>query len=523
MGWPLCSSTFPRDGSPLLTALENGTAIGVCDGSYMPCLDRSRATAAWILVDPLQPDTASQCAGLTAVSGSPELVNAYRAELQGIHAILMGVHFLCDYHHVQRGHLAIFCDNMRAVALSKLAPSALRPGLSHLDLLTAICTLRQSLPISVSVLHVKGHQDDTSLWESLPLEAQLNAICDSRAKTYLLECIRLHHAPPPDHIYKEGPRVLIAHQKVITSIREAAIIRAASHGFKDYLVSKNAVTGASFHQINWDAIENAFSLMSDPFRLWAVKFVSGFSGTATRMHQWKLWPSPLCPCCGLVPETTAHLLDCVAPSIARARISGIHRIFQWLTTWETHPLLASSMRAFLQQDPCPIAPEPLDQSSSNVLLAFAQQLSLGYVNFWFGRHTTLWEMIQASHYQAIGHRRSGRAWASGFIRISLDVCHEIWMARNDVVHSRTLRGLDVMEARHLEASIRDQFTLGPFNLLSRDLHLVQAHPLDAILSLPADQKRIWLTSIRLARELGSESLQADRHHMSSILRQWLGR
>lgn len=518
--WPLTDTSFPDNGLPIAMAISNGTALSACDGSYMPSLDSRRASAAWIMSAPdLHSD--SQCSGATLVSGSAPWVNSYRAELQGLHATLLATDVICKYHRVSSGHLRICCDNLRAVTLANFSPSALRPHLSHLDLLRGICTIRSSLPISVSIVHVTGHQDSADLYEALAPEAQLNVLCDQRAKQYLLQSIQTSRACPSQSIYQEGLSVSLDSTKLYDNISSTIMDYASGHDLRDYFIAKDIFTPVSFLTVNWEAIGSALSSMPNALRLWVVKFTSGFSGTAVRLHQWNLWPSPLCPCCGLSPEYTIHLMECSSPPIVEARSRGLATLTTWLHHWDTHPALTQLLQSLCTPNPSfPLLP-PDTPSLPLLQLAFARQLSLGQKNLWFGRLVSDWHSIQATFYQSIQSRRKSRAWASGLVRVLLDVCHGVWSARNEIVHSRTLHGIDILETTQLTIAIQEQFTLGVATLLPADRHLITSRPMDCIHALPVDQKRVWLASIRLARELGSESLQSDQHQMSAIMRQWL--
>lgn len=352
----------------------------------------------------------------------------------------------------------------------------------------------------------------------------MNVLCDSRAKSHLLDCIRLQSEVPGDaHLHREGLRVSTPGGcKIYSDVCQAAMEQAAENDFYVFALSRHLFTEVTYPLVNWGAVGVAFRDMPDAFRLWAVKFVSGFSGTAVHMHRWHGWTSPLCPCCGLVPETTSHLLSCTAPALAQARESGMARIDAWLGKWSTHPQLHQVLMA-MYGPAAPSFPAHLNLPVTSALaLAFAQQLSVGLTNFWYGRHVQLWESFQTTYYISLSHRRSGQAWAAGLIRLTLEFGHSLWLARNAVVHARQLRGLDLMEAGQLESTIREQYNLGITNLLPADLHLLQSRTLEDILSLPADQKRVWVRSILLARELGEESLDQAHPRMSSTMRHWLG-
>lgn len=230
---------------------------------------------------------------------------------------------------------------------------------------------------------------------------------------------------------------------------------------------------------------------------------------------------PLCPCCGLTPETAIHLLTCPAPTIRDARLQSLTRFFDWLRDWETHSAVITAIQALCQDSPCcPLS--ILNSPDPDLPYAFAQQLSFGTSNFWHGRHTRLWECIQSAHYHSVSSHRSGRAWAAGLVRHILEVSHSVWLARNDIVHARHLRGTNIVDSSQLTAAITEQFSLGSSSLLAADKHLLDSRPIATILALPADQKRLWLASLTLARELGAESMQSDQHQMSEVMRRWLG-
>lgn len=521
--WALAVSDFPCP-EQITQAITVGSAVGVCDGSYMPHLDSTRASAAWIVVDALCP-IARCCSGCTLVNGPPAFVNSYRAELQGLHTLLLALDTLCTYYSITHGSIHLFCDNLKVVELADLPLHSLRPNLAHLDLLRAICSVRSTLPITVQLSHVTGHQDDVALPEALPLEARLNIWCDKTAKRHLLDCIHRQLPPPSPMVHGEGVRVIIDGDKVTSDLHQAVMTRAAFLAFREFVLQKLIFTPASFTWVNWAAIGVVFSGLSTAFRLWAVKFVSGFSGTGVRMHQWGLWPSPLCPCCNLAPETTVHLLTCSAPALVSARQAGLDRLTTWLTTWNTHPYLSLAIQALCHEVPSlpPAGVTPLDPTTTAIHLAFARQLSLGPTQFWFGRHIVDWECIQGNFYRSCSDRRTGRQWATGLITRVIEIAHDIWIARNDIVHSHSLRGLNIREAESLAADIREQYDLATQNLLAADRHLILARSLDTILSLPAAQKRIWLATVRLAREEGARSLQSDMVNMAHLMQNWLRR
>jgi len=149
------------------------------------------ATAAWLLEDSLFPQN-NLCHGITHVSGPPSEANAYRAELQGLHSLLMAIKGLCSFHQIATGSIIVGCDNQGALHQAQQTQELTPCSTVHADLIRAICRIRRSLlGIIIHFQHVKGHQDDHTSISSLPHLAQLNFLADHLAKQSLLRL--LHH------------------------------------------------------------------------------------------------------------------------------------------------------------------------------------------------------------------------------------------------------------------------------------------------------------------------------------------
>jgi len=81
---------LPNHRLAVANAISLGTAHGICDGSYMSEASPDFATMAWLLEDSHLPHH-NLCWGITHVSGLPSEANAYHAELQRLHALLLAI------------------------------------------------------------------------------------------------------------------------------------------------------------------------------------------------------------------------------------------------------------------------------------------------------------------------------------------------------------------------------------------------------------------------------------------------
>jgi hypothetical protein len=110
--WPLEESYFPDDPTTLILAIQEGRAQGVCDGSYMPKLAPDLGAASWTVEDPT---TQQAMGGVTPTSGEEHEVDSYRSELQGVHAMLLGLLAFCTFHNITEGGITLGCNNSNCV------------------------------------------------------------------------------------------------------------------------------------------------------------------------------------------------------------------------------------------------------------------------------------------------------------------------------------------------------------------------------------------------------------------------
>jgi len=112
--WPLYSSVFPNQGQAITEAIMLGMAHEICNGLYMSETSLEYATAAWLLEDSRFPHQ-NLCHGIVHVSGITIDINAYQAELQGLHALLLASKASCSYYSVTSGLVLVGCDNLGAL------------------------------------------------------------------------------------------------------------------------------------------------------------------------------------------------------------------------------------------------------------------------------------------------------------------------------------------------------------------------------------------------------------------------
>jgi hypothetical protein len=181
--WPLADSFFPEDPTLIIQAITNGTATMVSDGSYKPFLSTEIGAATWILECSV---TQASCFGECSTTGTRKEVNAYRCEVQGCHAGLLGLLAFAIHHQIQGGSVDCYFHNDAGLNQSAAHHLSVSMKLKHGDLIRAIHWIVHKLynehSISVQFCKVKGHKADFIPFDQLSRPEQLNKLMDNHTK-----------------------------------------------------------------------------------------------------------------------------------------------------------------------------------------------------------------------------------------------------------------------------------------------------------------------------------------------------
>jgi hypothetical protein len=161
----------------VITAIKNGSAIWVTDGSFDRVRAPSISSADWIIYCP----KTKQFLRGSFYEISPDS-SAFRGELLGLTAlhliaIAMRLHFKIE------GHMgSMHCDNERALGMEELFRRRIPPGSKHGDLLRLLRNIKQTLGNTFHYHHIYGHADRTKKWHQMTIVEKLNCLCDCWAK-----------------------------------------------------------------------------------------------------------------------------------------------------------------------------------------------------------------------------------------------------------------------------------------------------------------------------------------------------
>ena len=227
--------------------------------------------------------------------------------------------------------------------------------------------VRLSLPAIITVLHVWGHQDNTTTdLTSLPLSAHLNIDADDG--THQAYKIRPHFQQTPP-LPSTQATLVFNRSRVTSKMTTHTSLAYYRPIMADYFHHKFGWDNITFSNIDWDSLEKGYCHLSLGLCLASFKLQNCLWPTNKTLHQCKQAPSPLCSQCNLHPETHNHVLCCEQAHPIRLQ--------QWL-------LVSSVLRTTLN------TPAPIHDA-----------LKFGIRSWQEGEHEVLWRFPLPSHFDPI--------------------------------------------------------------------------------------------------------------------------
>jgi hypothetical protein len=113
----------------------------------------------------------------------------------GIYMILLGIYAICLFCDIHEGAVTVGCDNLECVRLAHGDWLKINQNMPHTDIIRVIQCLTALLPVQAAFVHVRGHQDRMTSFNSLSRLSQLNVEMDQQAKLKLRSLLAAR-APP---------------------------------------------------------------------------------------------------------------------------------------------------------------------------------------------------------------------------------------------------------------------------------------------------------------------------------------
>ena len=400
--WAVERLSLPLDIQPLLTAIQNHEAFGLCDGSYK----LHHGTAAFALQTGSA--RAGRILGSNQTPGAEEEQNSFRSELGGIYGIVIVLKQLCQTHHIIAGGIEIACDCFGALQ-AVFTHEWDDPSQSSFDLIHQIRREIQASPLTWTWRHVKGHQDQHTRFDALDWRSQLNVEMDSLAKAYW-------NATFTDRttFYDADPTMWrLSHSGRQFSSLDRKLLYELCHGppLRAYWRKKYNLSEVAINTIDWKVCDDGIRRLDIFQRIWLAKMTTNTAPTGQILHRRGHQSQPICPRCGQY-EDISHVIRCNHPAAIAKWHSGVLSLRAWLERQATSPplthLLCQSLLTWHANldghaVPIPAVPEPL-------LTCFTSQNEIGWHTFLLGFISTHWISVQQAYYTQTESRRTGFRW-----------------------------------------------------------------------------------------------------------------
>ena len=498
---------IPRDVTSLIQELNSGSALAVSDASVSP--ETNIGASSFIITTQ---DLKCACTGSHGVPPGSERMDSYRAELYGIFSIMCTLWRLCKFHDIQTGTITIACDNKAGLENSFNYNDRSAVTRSSHDILWAIQDLRQNFPIKIKYQHVKGHQD-TRTTHALTLMEKLNCYVDMRAGEYREKIEQSPHYKYSSLHYFSNWYCQIDGHIITSKIDKTITDHIYSTKMRNYLHHNKGYTENAFNFIDWDAIESATKMLPLSRRIWLTKFVSGFTATATKMHERGKWESPLCPICNTVNENVKHIFACMDHRVQRKYHNLLRNFTKFLDRINTDPAIITIFHDALYSQH-PISFSRITENTTknyNIITAAAHQDEIKWHNFFKGHISSSWKKAQLSYFHRMfATPPSVDSWLKQVIHHIYNFSFQMWDHRNKIVHEKTEEYLNYQESKKLEKQVIQTYLDGNNKVLSKHKYMFE-ESLEAVLNKTVNEKRYWLLTVKASKKCFETSGKAESH------------
>jgi hypothetical protein len=306
---------------------------------------------------------------------------------------------------------------------------------------------------SVSIRHVKGHQDNNTRYENLPLEAQLNVDADRMAtrqftrrpgqtSEFVLDSLQAC-------LYIQGKHVPSNHSKVIRDAYH-------SQGIIKYLKTANNWSQSTFNSIWWSVHGKAIHKLTMGQKTTIQKYLHNRLPSNYRENLYYPYLTKYCKCCENETETQEHILICTScEKRNKLRTTYILNLKNYLQSTFTNEVMIRVIIHYVSQwlvgqqgaTLIEIAPD----ATYKIRQAVEAQHTIGWGHFLKGRIASKWKELYAEASRSVRNHPtrlpSPDLWGTQIIYLTFNFVLDIWYSRNEVEHTKDNENIALVKER----------------------------------------------------------------------------
>ena len=312
--------------------------------------------------------------------------------------------------------------------------------------------------LTIRYEHVKGHQADTlekkyKVRGPLPRVAHYNEVCDTIAGETRMKYEQPYHL----HMFPSSKIALHNGQTFITASAYTSIIdNITGTHLAEYVQDQNKWPDHVFQTVNWEAIERYMKGMPVSKQVKICKYMHNWQNTGRQKQKFaqsagldtedeENKKQYVCPFgCGRV-EHNQHYLRCRRSPKYNHKLMCLKSIKDWMVKNNTSKLMRiviqMRMADWINGDRMPRINVREEEGGMRVQKAVDEQDEIGWDQFFKGRLSKEWQLIQDEEYQRLSNQgekvlkhQTGLWWTARLIRLIIYFALNEWQVRNDTLH-----------------------------------------------------------------------------------------
>ena len=409
--------------------LANGAVISCSDGSAT----EDHGTFGFI-VSNLQGLRLAKCCG-PAPGSYP---NSFRSESYGVLALLRWLRLMLLRFGLRLPppiKIRHYLDNRAVIQRITACVSVTRPVpnaqlLPEHDVINEIIHTWRQLQVHLAFEWVKGHQDSSQSFTSLPLESQLNCEADREASRVDRYDMNLHDTVTP--LPSSPCQLTIQNRSVTNHVKRRVYDAVTIPMLRHHLCKTYDWEPPTYDSIDWKAFTHIIKKYQSQ-RTTLVKHLHDISPTGNIAHRNDHHLPATCPSCNCPSEDNRHVIVCPHPTRSEWRDATVQKLFH-IGGPKSDPYLLDILRDGITRfhhdhD----LPSPLAYPARYHCLLVCQG-QIGWHQVYKGRWSSHWARLQDEYYQRNHHNQRllpGAQWVISIGRLLIDQWLLIWKQRND--------------------------------------------------------------------------------------------
>jgi hypothetical protein len=415
------------------------------------------------------------------------------------------------------GKIRIHLDCLGALdKVTTLPNNRIPKKCSHSNILKNIMVNCRQLTFDIEYLHIRAHQDDKVSYHELSRPSQLKCIVDIKAKRviWVLEGKPLL----AQQAFPLEPMAIFVDEDKMTSDTGKRIRYWAHKALTEITFNERGILSMqAFREVAWCHVYDTLHGIPRLFQLWACKQVMGIAGTNASKGHHPEGHDPLCPSCGSVHKTCAHLLHCDKVGRLEALRCLIECLDNWLKKENTEPRLRKCLVTYAKGRGRRTMMSIVGDWEQRFRLLALSQDAIGWRRFMEGMISQEIIDIQADHMYGVDSCLALAPWARGLIVKLLEATHGQWLYRNVKVHDAATGTLATKKKEEIQHWIEDQIELGEAGLEEKDNYLLEVN-LENLETTSAEEHHYWLLHIDHIRRRHKLREETGRQNQSGTCR-----